>query len=79
MKHSLAAEDLNIETSTVPHAHGEDEQQEDIAPKRTGVEHIHRGKLCQDGVEELSTNERGLPVLLWKFGQDRSNDTPLGI
>ena len=70
MKHSLATENLNIETSAIPYAHREDEQQEDVTPKRAVVEHKHSGELCQDGVKKLSTHERGFAVLLWEPGQD---------
>ena len=77
MKHSLAAENFNIETSTVPHAHGEDEQQESVAPKWTSVEHIHRGKFRQDGVCKLPTHECSFPILPREFGQNSSDDAPL--
>ena len=79
MKHSLPTENFDIETSTVPHTHGEDEQQKNVAPKRACIEDIHRGELCQDGIEELSAHEHGFPVMRWKQGQERSNDAPLGF
>lgn len=62
MKRSLAAENFNIETSTIPNAHGEDEHQKYVAPKWVVVEHVYRGKLCQDGVEKLPTHKCGFPV-----------------
>ena len=77
MKHLLAAENFNIETSAVPHAYGEDGQQEYVTPKWTVIEHIHRGKFRQDSVCKLPTHERGFPVLRRTFGQNCSNDAPL--
>lgn len=79
MKHLLAAENLDVETPAIPHAHGKDKQQEYVAPKRTVVERVHCRKLCQDGIKELPTHERGFPVLRWEFRQERSNDAPFGI
>ena len=70
MKHSLAAENFNIEASTVPHADGKDEQQEHVAPKRTVVEHIHCGKFRQDGVKKLPADECEFPMSLWELRQD---------
>lgn len=77
MKHLLAAENFNIEASTVPHAYREDEQQEYVAPKWAVIEHIHRGKFRQESVCKLPTHERGFPVLCREFGQDFSDDAPL--
>ena len=79
MKHSLASENLDIETSPIPYTHGEYEQEEHVAPKWAAVEHVHRGKFRQDSVHKLPTHERGLPVLGWDCGQSFSDDTPFRI
>lgn len=68
LKHSLAAENLNIETSAIPNAHREDRHQEHVAPKRTVIEDVHRGKLCQDGVKKLPAHKYDFPISRRKSG-----------
>ena len=79
MKHSLASENLDIETSPIPHTHREDEQEEHVAPKRAAIEHVHRGKFRQDSVHKLPSHERGFPVLRWECRQKSPNDTSFRI
>lgn len=79
MKHSLPAENLDIETSAIPHTHGEDEHQEYVAPKWAIIEHKDRRKLCKDGVKKLPAHKCGFPILRCEFRYERSNDASFGI
>jgi hypothetical protein len=45
-RNALATEDLDVEPPAVPHAHGQDKQEEHPAPERAVVEQVNRGRFC---------------------------------
>ena len=53
--HLLAAENFNVETSSVPYTDGEDKEQISRTPTRTTIEQKH-WKLYHQGVDCLETS-----------------------
>lgn len=48
--YALATKDFDVESSAVPYAHGEDQNQEGTTPSRAVVQQVHRRQFRQNGI-----------------------------
>ena len=48
---ALSAEDFNVKSSSIPHAHTKYKQEVCTRPERRGIENKDRGDFCKDSVD----------------------------
>lgn len=48
---ALSAEDFDVESSSIPHAHTKYEQEVCTRPERRVIENKDRGDICKDSVD----------------------------
>jgi len=48
---ALSAEDFDVKSSSIPHAHTKYEQKVYTRPERGGIENEDRGDICKDSVD----------------------------